>query len=214
MSPFKGEKSMRTIYGWVRSFNSKRFLAPLGATAILATATVAWAVAPTTVYEIDGNVFDDPGNGIADWNTLNGDCLFQGGLSGSAGGSNTRTCIGSENPPRIFTQGGSKDPLDINQWHWKPADTVPDKDTITHGYAASYTATIGASVIADKVVVIGGDRFAVNGDANIGAWFFQQNVSLNSDGTFSGVHVNRSEEHTSELQSLAYLVCRLLLEKK
>src|SRR3989441_2597502 len=26
--------------------------------------------------------------------------------------------------------------------------------------------------------------------------------------------MNRSEEHTSELQSLAYLVCRLLLEKK
>src|SRR2546425_8944361 len=29
-----------------------------------------------------------------------------------------------------------------------------------------------------------------------------------------GVVVERSEEHTSELQSLAYLVCRLLLEKK
>src|SRR6266404_7118835 len=27
-------------------------------------------------------------------------------------------------------------------------------------------------------------------------------------------HRARSEEHTSELQSLAYLVCRLLLEKK
>src|SRR5687767_15354116 len=27
-------------------------------------------------------------------------------------------------------------------------------------------------------------------------------------------HAFRSEEHTSELQSLAYLVCRLLLEKK
>src|SRR2546425_2563865 len=27
-------------------------------------------------------------------------------------------------------------------------------------------------------------------------------------------HTSRSEEHTSELQSLAYLVCRLLLEKK
>src|SRR2546425_6259935 len=27
-------------------------------------------------------------------------------------------------------------------------------------------------------------------------------------------HHARSEEHTSELQSLAYLVCRLLLEKK
>ena len=33
--------------------------------------------------------------------------------------------------------------------------------------------------------------------------------------TFSDIFVNfRSEEHTSELQSLAYLVCRLLLEKK
>src|SRR2546425_1900765 len=28
------------------------------------------------------------------------------------------------------------------------------------------------------------------------------------------VAVGRSEEHTSELQSLAYIVCRLLLEKK
>src|SRR2546425_8720730 len=28
------------------------------------------------------------------------------------------------------------------------------------------------------------------------------------------VSLERSEEHTSELQSLAYLVCRLLLEKK
>src|SRR5687767_15380663 len=30
----------------------------------------------------------------------------------------------------------------------------------------------------------------------------------------SAVKSSRSEEHTSELQSLAYLVCRLLLEKK
>src|SRR2546425_5789452 len=29
-----------------------------------------------------------------------------------------------------------------------------------------------------------------------------------------GAGARRSEEHTSELQSLAYLVCRLLLEKK
>src|SRR2546425_2368260 len=32
-------------------------------------------------------------------------------------------------------------------------------------------------------------------------------------GALLGV-IRRSEEHTSELQSLAYLVCRLLLEKK
>src|SRR5687767_15681399 len=41
--------------------------------------------------------------------------------------------------------------------------------------------------------------------------------SYNIDDTGDGrrpVHTIRSEEHTSELQSLAYLVCRLLLEKK
>src|SRR2546425_7857351 len=38
-------------------------------------------------------------------------------------------------------------------------------------------------------------------------------VSLLS-GAVLAAAVGRSEEHTSELQSLAYLVCRLLLEKK
>src|SRR2546425_7986564 len=37
--------------------------------------------------------------------------------------------------------------------------------------------------------------------------------SLTDFGAFVGLD-ERSEEHTSELQSLAYLVCRLLLEKK
>src|SRR3989441_4151533 len=35
-----------------------------------------------------------------------------------------------------------------------------------------------------------------------------------ADGKRGGPESQRSEEHTSELQSLAYLVCRLLLEKK
>src|SRR3712207_8295538 len=38
--------------------------------------------------------------------------------------------------------------------------------------------------------------------------------STNATARFSVVVVLRSEEHTSELQSRQYLVCRLLLEKK
>src|SRR2546423_10088113 len=34
------------------------------------------------------------------------------------------------------------------------------------------------------------------------------------DHAVVGIAQHRSEEHTSELQSLAYLVCRLLLEKQ
>src|SRR5947199_272949 len=36
----------------------------------------------------------------------------------------------------------------------------------------------------------------------------------NARTTFLNVTVDRSEEHTSELQSLRHIVCRLLLEKK
>src|SRR3712207_8033504 len=43
-------------------------------------------------------------------------------------------------------------------------------------------------------------------------------MSTGHDGSLSTVHAGspeeRSEEHTSELQSRQYLVCRLLLEKK
>src|SRR2546425_4842728 len=45
-----------------------------------------------------------------------------------------------------------------------------------------------------------------------------RSTSFDAIQTLTGLHRNwccaRSEEHTSELQSLAYLVCRLLLEKK
>src|ERR1039458_10144202 len=39
-----------------------------------------------------------------------------------------------------------------------------------------------------------------------------QTISVSNTGTISGTFTNRSEEHTSELQSLRHLVCRLLLE--
>src|SRR2546425_5217676 len=45
-------------------------------------------------------------------------------------------------------------------------------------------------------------------------WYIAEG-DFNGDGKPDLVITNyRSEEHTSELQSLAYLVCRLLLEKK
>src|SRR2546423_11177854 len=41
-----------------------------------------------------------------------------------------------------------------------------------------------------------------------------ENLLRREDGRVVAGFRARSEEHTSELQSLAYLVCRLLLEKK
>src|SRR5438045_4769724 len=42
----------------------------------------------------------------------------------------------------------------------------------------------------------------------------QLHMPANVRGNFAGTAQLRSEEHTSELQSLRHLVCRLLLEKK
>src|SRR5205823_13631630 len=42
----------------------------------------------------------------------------------------------------------------------------------------------------------------------------RQDPAPGHDPAPAGDQLQRSEEHTSELQSLAYLVCRLLLEKK
>src|SRR5687767_15527666 len=48
---------------------------------------------------------------------------------------------------------------------------------------------------------------------NSGSVFGYHNGDFDYNGEINGDDY-RSEEHTSELQSLAYIVCRLLLEKK
>src|SRR3712207_8126149 len=55
------------------------------------------------------------------------------------------------------------------------------------------------------------DGFEVAGTAHTGATALEEVVRLRPDLVLLDV---RSEEHTSELQSRQYLVCRLLLEKK
>src|SRR3712207_4753630 len=44
--------------------------------------------------------------------------------------------------------------------------------------------------------------------------YFQRDLFLDTVGDVTITRPDRSEEHTSELQSRQYLVCRLLLEKK
>ncbi|GLQ30192.1 hypothetical protein [Litoribrevibacter albus] len=84
-------------------------------------------------------------------------------------------------PHTIFTTGGSKDIRDVSEWKHTEG-SVPDKDDISNAYAAAYV------VDGDLIVYFGADRFANNGDAQIGFWFFQNEVGTMNDGTFSGTH--------------------------
>src|SRR5690625_6171193 len=52
------------------------------------------------------------------------------------------------------------------------------------------------------------DAFRTTGHVRI------SNLSSSPSGNSVGIGFERSEEHTSELQSRGHLVCRLLLEKK
>ncbi|HET8782003.1 MAG TPA: hypothetical protein VFM63_06275 [Pyrinomonadaceae bacterium] len=136
------------------------------------------------IFELDKNAVDDA-SPLDDWETLN-----------NGGGSAIATTLDANGNPveipdlggqTIFTTGGSKDDLDISQWRHK-AGNVPPKDEITNAYAAAYQSG------TDTYVVFGADRFAQNGDAVIGFWFFQNEVSLITTGPdagkFNGVHKN------------------------
>src|SRR3712207_7343964 len=52
------------------------------------------------------------------------------------------------------------------------------------------------------------------GIGDIGSAVIKDRQQLSQDGIVVVAYTIRSEEHTSELQSRQYLVCRLLLEKK
>src|SRR2546425_2223142 len=79
-------------------------------------------------------------------------------------------------------------------------------------------AILGIMAVGETLVIIGGGI-----DLSVGSILMLAGIL--SDNLVRGLHFGpfvavplvlaaRSEEHTSELQSLAYLVCRLLLEKK
>ena len=148
-------------------------------------------------FQIDGNSVVPAPPPPDDWNDVNpttdpacdlttGNGVFTG-PSNAYGTTSTAeistfvvdTCANDQ----IFTQGGSKDFNDIGDW-MHTTGSVPDKDEIVHAYAAKYTAPTNGDVI----LAFGGDRFAVNGDANIGFWFFQNAVAPVAGGTFSGTH--------------------------
>src|SRR5687767_7574205 len=59
-----------------------------------------------------------------------------------------------------------------------------------------------------------GTHFSSETDSEIVAHLVSEKINRGMDFLDAVRRTLRSEEHTSELQSLAYLVCRLLLEKK
>jgi hypothetical protein len=83
----------------------------------------------------------------------------------------------------IFTGGGSKDVNGLSQWQWK-YQQPQDKDDLENAFAATVPSTDTGHTIA----IAGVDRYSASGNSTVGFWFFQNPISVNANGTFSGVH--------------------------
>ncbi len=151
-------------------------------------------------FELDGNAAAAGAGLPDDWADV-----FAGTDSALVSTFVTDPLGGRADPDEVFTIGGSKDDLDIaaggvpganiGPWH-HTIGNVPDKDNIEHAFAAAYSCddyTGGggfgdADSDPDLCLYFGLDRFARNGDAQVGFWFFQSEHALNPDGTFSNAH--------------------------
>jgi hypothetical protein len=152
----------------------------------------ALAVHDTGAFELDGNATNNPAVPGDDWDNvchqvLHNDCSTTSDTSASGGATAVDWVSEPNLSASIFTGGGSKDPIDINQWAWKDAGGLPDKDNLLHSFAARYTTTAG------EVLYFGSDRFDNSGDAQQGFWFFQNSIGLGSNSVgggsgFTGVH--------------------------
>ena len=144
-------------------------LGTLAAVATLALAGFAGAVGNN--FELDGDATDAATGMPDDWSSITG--AIDSVLVTDGTGTDDDT----------FTGGSSKDDLAISGWKWETAKATPEKNDIAHAYAAAYADN------GELVLYFGQDRTPNQaGDANVGFWFFQDDVSPNGSGGFSGNH--------------------------
>jgi uncharacterized repeat protein (TIGR01451 family) len=166
----------------VRAGRGRRRLTILAMVSFLLSLLIQYSVAPVAavhdegIFELDGNAVDQAAVAGDDWQ------------NGTPGASDTLFIPGSVEKDgadtSYFKGGGSKDHHDISDWAWSGTDVAPDKDELLDVFASVYEAQAGT------IVYFGADKFDDSGDAQIGYWFFQNNVSTKADGTFNGVHKN------------------------
>jgi len=179
-----------------------------GAVALLLCAAPVRAVHDDGIFQLDGDALQATcgtafGGGLSctgdDWDD-DYTCTAGGGqgcAEATPGTGNGADAIGEyvldPAPASIFTGGGSKDEKDLTAWRWKDG-SVPDKDDLVGAFSALYDG---------DVIYFGANRLAVNGDAQIGFWFFQTQVSLKSNGTFVDANGNPAHHQVGDLLVLS-----------
>jgi hypothetical protein len=152
-------------------------------------------------FELDGNV-TDPAGGLDDWQGVFD--LTGGNTSPIAGNGETflRDLPTASTQNKEVQYDAGKDSLDLDSWTRKSvAKVVPDKDNITDAFAKVYMVDVdgAGSAPLHRVIYFGADRFANNGDAALGFWFFQEAVQLTGTNGFSPKHTARTASHRGDI---------------
>jgi len=175
---------------------NRRIFTPFGALSFGAAALMASVITLTPsaqflddprVFELDANAPTNLAQGGDDWANAAGTAsgltravATSSPEAGQCSVSGWAFVVCDPAGTSIFTTGGSKDTNDVSQWK-NTGGSVPDKDDITNAYAAAYQVTTGSGGTQPHTwVFFGADRFANNGDSNIGFWFFQNTIGPGS----------------------------------
>jgi hypothetical protein len=139
------------------------------------------------VFQLDGDPQDSAfATAPDDWETLRSSTAKDAGFVAAT----TVPVVDGESPADVtyFTGGGSKDVRDIAAWQYSSGDVAPDKDEILNAAAAGYKVDTDSDGNKELLVFFTADRFANDGDAQIGFWFFKDDVHPDGSGAFTGQH--------------------------
>jgi len=154
--------------------------------AALVVVAVPGAVNPSKVatFEVDGDAYATSASSDDDWNCIFGTATNCQDPPTPVASTHVTDPVG-DNDDDILA-GGSKDILPVAQWT-RALQKPPAKDDIMNAAWASYSVDVAAGPPHD-IVYFTADRISNNGDAFMGFWFFKNRISVNADGSFSGLH--------------------------
>ncbi len=85
----------------------------------------------------------------------------------------------------IFAGSGSLDTNSLTKWN-----STTGEPAATDDIADAFGANFSDSLTGHNFVLAGVDRYASSAATTVGFWAFQNSVSVNGNGTFSGIHSN------------------------
>jgi hypothetical protein len=119
--------------------------------------------------------------GLTDWSSA-----FTTTMSNSySSGTGYAHEVGGSSSDTMFSGAGSLDTKGLANWHWTSAAPAAT-DNIVDAFGANYND----SLTGHNFLLTGIDRYANTANTTVGFWAFQNAVSVNAGGTFSGVHTD------------------------